>query len=400
MKSPWSRRFALVLGVAGLFAGASCALVTSYDCFDAPCTDASSTTDSSAPPTAACGVKRPPPKSPTAPNGQDGKRYAVVVNQASLDAKTTDPLGFDLDNACTCDGDKPSCTNPKALPGAPGTGSQCDRPGGVDNQASTLFSDAVIGLVLGENALRSAVAAGRFAPILQISDWNGTPDDSEIRVDFFSGVERRGGISSTDAGMDAGTNNGGRDASGEDASIEGGKTGELEGWTIHREGVVAEGGAFASLTNFGKGYVTQGRLVVESNSSYPILFRTQFGDKPTDIRTSQILLVAPTLVAEIRKTANGVTLTNGVIAARWSLQGALRLVAAQSDCKASPVYDSFRAQLCSAADIRLATSPLDPSAACDAISFTMAFGGSPVEVRALDGTNVTTCAELKDDCSR
>jgi hypothetical protein len=396
MKSSWSRRFALVLGVSGLFAGASCALVTSYDCFDAPCTNASSTTDSSTLPTAACTVKRPPPKSPNAPNGQDGKRYAVVVNQASLDAKTTDPLGFDLDNACTCEGDKPSCTNPKALPDAPGTGSQCDRPGGVDNQASALFSDAVISLVLGENALRAAVAAGRFAPILQISDWNGTPDDSEVRVDFFSGVDRRGSTSSTDAG----TNDGGRDDASPDANLEGGTSDSVQGWTIHREGVVSEGGAFASLTNFGKGYVAQGRLVVTSNSSYPILFRTQFGDKPTDIRTSQILLVAPTLVAEIRKTTGGVTLTNGVIAARWSLQAALRLVAAQNNCKPNPVYESFRTQLCSAADIRLATSPLDPSAACDAISFTMAFGASPVDVKALDGIDVTTCSELKDDCSR
>jgi hypothetical protein len=98
-------------------------------------------------------------------------------------------LGFDLDGVCTnsksCPGEnKVSCTSL-------GTGIPFDGLSCRDNTFGRLEATAVslpgVGKQFGlsNDGFNCALCNGNYNFVIQLSDWNGEPDDSNVRIDFY-----------------------------------------------------------------------------------------------------------------------------------------------------------------------------------------------------------------------
>lgn len=92
-------------------------------------------------------------------------------------------LGFDLDGACTCTDTKvETCTTPKARPVL------CDGPGGRDNSFPRLYKDLItFGFADSSTAITQDLDSGKYTILLRIENYNGLPDDNDVRLTFYVG---------------------------------------------------------------------------------------------------------------------------------------------------------------------------------------------------------------------
>lgn len=92
-------------------------------------------------------------------------------------------LGFDLDGACTClDTQAETCTTLKPRP------TLCDGPGGRDNSFPRLYKDLItFGFADSSTAISQDLDSGRYTILLRIENYNGLPDDNDVKLSFYVG---------------------------------------------------------------------------------------------------------------------------------------------------------------------------------------------------------------------
>src|SRR5262249_11024865 len=84
-------------------------------------------------------------------------------------------------NVCTCD---QRTTNKNGISTCKpvGNNSLCDDDGGVDNKGAVLFGTFASTGVNIDDAITSDVGDGKKDLLLQVSGWNGKPNDREVQV--------------------------------------------------------------------------------------------------------------------------------------------------------------------------------------------------------------------------
>lgn len=135
-----------------------------------------------------------PPGPPDADLTDDSNEPTLVFAFSGVDttARQEDgtPLGFDLDDTCSCSplaGTKHdggfSCTPP----GDPAE--HCDGDGGIDN-ALAMLADSVSNLLTREE-LDSELRCGETSILLLLNDYNRLPDDAEVTVQVIESTGLR-----------------------------------------------------------------------------------------------------------------------------------------------------------------------------------------------------------------
>jgi hypothetical protein len=129
-----------------------------------------------------------PPNPGTAGTGT--LTFTAALSQIMLGQTDGGPYyGFNLDRTCTCFLDaSDSCTRPNGEPRA------CDDPNGIDNYARRIF-ETINALPTGEDGgfiteakLNVALQTGLSGALIQVSQYNGLPNDGEVTVTVFGSV--------------------------------------------------------------------------------------------------------------------------------------------------------------------------------------------------------------------
>jgi hypothetical protein len=283
-------------------------------------------------------VPRPP--SPDA-GGPFGDETFVVALREILLKKAADgsDLGLDLDRYCTCQGETPSCIPPKGQPEQ----FACDLAAGRDNRTPTLFAlIETIYQVEDLSPLYTQFAEqGNWSLLLRVSDYNGEPNDNQVRVDWFSSA-RSNSLPSWD-GSDL--------------------------WPV-LESSVLNGSIDQPRTFDPGGYVTNGVLV----------FSVPEGrlDIAGPVTRMSIPLTGGSVMARIEKNpGGGYALRDGTIAGRISLADLFNMIGSFRDengqpfCTDEAFWGATKDSLCRGVDIQ--TDFAEPNKPCNAVSFAAGF---------------------------
>ena len=288
-----------------------------------------------------CGLTYPDP--PGATDSNSLPPIVVAIHTVDL-GDMADTPGYDLDSTCTCYQDAGnSCVGP-----SPNKTTYCDADGGVDNQAAKLFQ--LIELPLGAGNFGSTFFSekandGNWSLLIQISNYNGQPDDPAVDVAFFP---------TKGLGMTPMWN--GNDA-----------------WPVDST-AVGDGGPGTSIYNSNGAYVSGGILV----ATFPTNRITLAGGT----ETISVQLSAGVLTARLSKANGMYSLTEGVIAARWSGTDIFRSLSSFRDNNGNPIctnmttYTVAKGVICNDLDISVdGTQP--KSAPCNALSIGIGFTADP-----------------------
>jgi hypothetical protein len=281
------------------------------------------------------------------------------VDFGEEDLSSGPTVGYDLDDACSCDGDEGSCLAPDFV-----TADTCDGPRGRDNSAARLF--AIIRSVAPDtNSEQTSeyIEAGDWSLLVRLRGYNGQPNDEQVEVSLYPST-----------GLD------------DDPCEPTGRTPNWDGndrWPV--PDIALEGGAGGSggmapdcsgaseLLDSPRwrddaGYVRDGVLVgALPDAGLTILD----GDGPLSI-----VLTQGFLSGRLSREEGRWKLSGGLLVGRWSLAEALGIagrfrVDGEALCTDHPVYELMKNAVCSVADITAGVS--GPTAECDALSFAVGF---------------------------
>jgi hypothetical protein len=324
---------------AGLVLAAGCSLVTSYDGFTA----------SGGP---VCG-KRFPPEPPAAPNKGGVELVGVSTGLKFLDEPDAgSPLGYDLDNLCTCpDLAARSCKNANA-----GGDQQCDVPGtGIDNAAGSLLGNIFPADANGR--LLDTLKHGANGVLVRVQDWDGTPDDVSVKVAIFNVVGLKG-------------------------DVDGGAGTKLDGTD---EMLVDEASLF-NIQDLGPkyfsstAYVSGGSLV----AALDVDFRFEIPPpNPLAGVIVQIPLRSAHLVGKIGRVGmTGLKLTEAQLVGRVPMADVFAQIANLGICQTDPAFQGFKPKTCAAFD--LTAAPVAGSGRstqpCNALSFAIGLTVGPAKL--------------------
>lgn len=277
---------------------------------------------------------KPAPPDPVLGSG-GGRSFVTVFADLSLEEPGADFCipSENLDGVDTCNDAGASCTG--------GSGGACDKEGGVDRMLNDVALQpnfkAVIDTVPALN-LTGQVRSGRFAILLRVSDYNGTPNDANVTVEYFfsNGLAVDGGKPAFDT---------------------------TDVWTIDKGAVRNDDSGIAAVRDL-TAYVTDGVLVSRAATSLTAL---------------AIPISNATVVARV-SASEPFHLTD----ARWSgyapVTELLRTISLGATggtplCPGNSTYDQLAAVACAKAD--LSTHALLADAPCDALSVSLAVRGRP-----------------------
>lgn len=347
----------------------ACALLTSFDGFDEPKArpaDAAVDAPEAGPP-AACAHKRWPAPPDAGGSNELGDLFGAV-RAMTLVSAGPEPLGFDLDDLCSCP-ERVACTGARA--NAP-----CDpRDSGIDNAATSLFSffSAASGIALDESGLRAGLDRGRFGLVFRVSAWNGEPDDPDVRIALFNAFD-------VNPGTDAGARFDGSDR-----------------WLLDVESIVDGRIPVYPSTS---AYVRGGVLVAALSRVLVKIRIPTVEDRwlliPVEMRDVHVS-------ARIARSGGGVELRGGELGGRMPSGSLLALAASAGVCPGTEGYRSLKPLLCDARDV-----PIDPSkdgddGACEALSMGIGFEAAPAAIVAEAGkpSDFVPCADAgpADDCN-
>lgn len=324
-KQAW-RAGATVLVLVALAAG--CSLVTSYDGY----------------------VREGPaaktiPDRPNIPTTRGGTNLVGATSSLRfLDQPDASVLGYDLDETCTtADLATRPCTNGKAI-------DQTDLQGRcIDNAAGAILS----GLYppAANARLQDALRHGRFGLLLDVADWDGTANDSAVKVVFLNVVGLEGD-------QDGG---GGATYKGSDRFV------------IDRDSFFNEEELVPTYSTT-KAYVVDGMLVAPIDA---FSFRIEVPNAQGTASVVSIPLSKATLIGRIQRDGTaGLRMNDAQLVGRLAVADVFKQISGIGLCRSSPNYQGIKAQTCAALDL-----PLDPnarrSATCDALSFAMGFSIGP-----------------------
>jgi hypothetical protein len=137
---------------------------------------------------ARCALRHPPPP-PQTLEENELPSIAFAMDALYFDGEAFGaPLGLDLDNACTCQGEPPedeTCLRD-------GGRKRCDALEGRDNEFAPLFLQFV-DQFLSRDFVTEGIQEGKYTGIISLSAWNGQPNDPRVTVAILSsrGTEPR-----------------------------------------------------------------------------------------------------------------------------------------------------------------------------------------------------------------
>lgn len=350
MKLAW-RAVALIGAGVALVAG--CSIVTSYDGYVHEGPEA----------------RRFPGRPPPSGAKSGPELLGAMSSLRFLDRGDAGTLGYDLDGLCTTSSlDTRACTNAKAV-------DQTDLQGRcIDNAAG-----AILGNLYPPSAderLLESLRHGRNGVLIRVSDWDGTPNDSSVKVALFNvvGVEgdQDGGAPATFKGQDR--------------------------FIIDKDSVYNEEDVVPKFVA-PAAYVAEGVLVAPLDT---FVFRIEVPNAQGTASVVFIPLSAATFIGAIARVgASGLRMNAAQLVGRLPVVQLFKQISGIGVCRDSRDFEGIKAQTCAALDL-----PLDPaarrSAPCDALSFAMGFSISPAQLGALASSPgvPSVCGEEPDETCR
>ena len=114
--------------------------------------------------------------------GTEGGDLDIVlaIREIFVNDEEGNPVGFDLENVCTCQGQGPTCL-------APPNGFDCDAPRGIDNNLSSVFPVLALALNVPDLATYYSARAedGEWSLLMRIRDYNGEANDPQVRLSWY-----------------------------------------------------------------------------------------------------------------------------------------------------------------------------------------------------------------------
>jgi hypothetical protein len=313
-----------------------------------------------------------PAHPPTRGGGNgDGPPLILAFNLISggLEQNVKTDFGWDLDDHCTCqDTVKPeACVRPN--PNAPET---CDRPNGRDLAGNLALRQATT-LVAGvsDTNLAAQLEAGKFGAVMIVRNYDGSLNDSSVRVDFAPSY---GTVSVPDGGVPA------VDGKGKLVPVALKHDG-TDVWSFAPQFATKNGGLLDAIARDDNAYVRGGVLVANFKTAWVVVQFDLTNGNPLAIRVDDVIVSA-----NVSKTAKGIELVDGRIGGRSSISTMLQSFEVWSDptgvgdmCPntGSIAFSAIQGGLCRNRDIRGFKSEDGKGLPCDAISFGIAFGAEP-----------------------
>lgn len=297
-----------------------------------------------------------PPRPAESPDMGSGPEFWLVVKWVDIGDGDQDgvPLysqvGYDLDQACTGQGDGPSCIKPSWA-----TADHSDGPGGRDNALGALHDANGYGFGSWTVTFTAIARAGFMSSIIRVRGYNQMGADNQVEVSWYGGR-----LHAPSAFEDE--------------------------WAVFDRWLepVSAGAAGASDDAYPPRYHDPLAYVTTDN-----VLVAHFREALTVTGLFQHVVLTGKLVRNLVWE-----LRDATFAARLNLDEALGLlsrftVMGEQVCTNAPDYEALKANLCSYADIHSAApydpfTPDDPSLPCDALSAAWAFGADPVNVVGVD----------------
>jgi hypothetical protein len=338
-----------------------------------------------------------PPDRPTTEDGTENVDFVVAAarvrifpgGSASFPHPTA-PVGFDLDDTCTCPG-PPSCR-------AIGAQQQCDGEGGTDDGAGVLFERFAL-LAPGsfsDDALNAPSSNGLGTLLMRVRGYNGGQNDKQVIVTVYvsSGIQ---GIQYQEGGALTPPKNDGTDVWTVDpSSLLGGAT--VDG------GASCEGNDNVCVPLFvdTEGYVTNGVLVARID--FPIAVGA--GSSRLVMKISGGVTTAPL----IRNDGGTYRVDDGQLAGRWNTADVLTAISNIQDplavghnlCLDSGTYANIKELACKASDITTQPAMDNMGLPCDALSIAIGLSAVPAHLGPIYARPITPAPcgpDWKDDCS-
>jgi hypothetical protein len=320
-----------------------------------------------------CMAQRWPDNPMGGPSGGDA---SFVVAFDSLDFAYTDPIGFDLDNVCTCVGDAgSSCVTPSG-------GRACDQPGGRDVYGNILLNGLGTEFdALAPQTLNGDVSAGDFGVLLEVDNYNGESNDQGVTVKAFASP----GTTQQPPRHDG-----------------------TDVWYVAPDSVV--GGstmppyAAPKYQTF-DAYVVDYVLVAHLSGGFGLVARPNAGgaNNPVTLNLSDLWL-SGTLVPP--GDGGGWTITKGNVGARWPISRVLDDIHAlsgsngESLCGTDPYYVIAKSMICGALDIASNPSADNTGVPCDALGLGIGFTGEPAIIGDVLPLNpIINCPDAASSCA-
>jgi hypothetical protein len=315
---------------------------------------------------------RQPPTRPSGPDDgvDDGEVIwglrRVVLSQGDEWAN----IGFDIDNRYTQRPDYDTeCTPPAA-----GVRPALDGNEGIDNVFGKDLYPLVELTVPGlETTARMAQEEGFGLPVIRVTGWNGTPNDTRIQVVITTSVfatSAEGAAPDMPPIVDI---RGPRDVriGGEAAPL---PAWDGEDWSWVRDDSYVGGDLSRPIIIDDNAYVRDGTFVTRLPSGIDILFPAM--DVGVLVRLTDAIAVG--VLGE-----NG-DLETVTVAGRWSITDLLSTAENVGICRGTTEYNILEGQLGRIADLRRQPpEPGDPILDCDALSLGVTFYGSRLRVAGL-----------------
>ncbi len=306
-----------------------------------------------------CNSRRPPAR-PTSADDESVAPKIFVLRDIVIDQSPTlwETMGYDLDGVCS----KPP-EHPVECMAAGASQPELDGEEGIDNA----FGHVVVPILkvadsdLQEGARRSQ-REGRSAIVVHVSNYNGLPSDPSVRV-WLGQAREAIPAGATEPGIPA--------WDGQDSFYvvdSAFRNGDLNEPNIDDDNA----------------YVADNRLVMRLPDRAPFPFQTSNG-------TVVLTLTDAFLTGTIETDGS---LTDVILAGRWSIQDILAAVELVGMCPADVTYGLIENLLNNNADIRSTPGTGGPGAICNAISIGLGFTGFP----GLFG-GLTTTEAVVNPCS-
>ncbi|MDB4934610.1 MAG: hypothetical protein JWP87_1582 [Labilithrix sp.] len=319
---------------------------------------------------------------PTTPDGASMPTVVFAMDSLQFDEQSAGmPLGFDLDDACTCPEDD-TCVPPD------GGDRRCDRSDGRDNAFGPLFGQLLDPFGSRDFATQG-IRDGNYGAIISLSQWNQLPNDPLVTIGFFTS----GGL---DTPPDAGKSKPRFDGT--------------DRWTIDPESLVSGDQLIGEDCHTStrcvpfyadlKGYVKDDQLVAQIDRA-PFVVSTKTG-------RFEIELTSVILTAHVVREGGILRLERGELVGRSASGRLLAAIGQLQDpfgtdaglCHSADAYGLAKGAICDAVDIAAAPADDKTGKSCTAVSGGLGF----TAVQALGGTvfstvrNPNACASFTDTC--
>lgn len=326
--------------------------------------------------------RQPPERPAGADDGIDVGEIAFGLREVSLDqGDGWREIGYDLDHRDTQAPDYASECRPPGVPRPP-----TDGVDGIDNVFGDKLYPLVELTVPGlEASARSAQEDGYGLPVIRITGWNGTPNDSQIRMVLTTAV-----FSTSAQGVD--------DATPPVVDVRGHRDVYIDGEPIplptwdHRDWIWVRSDSYVGadldhpVISDDSAYVRDGVMVARLPAGVDILF-------PADT-TGVLVRLTDAIATGVLQEDGDIFVT---VAGRWSVVDLLSTAENVGICRGTSQYSILEGQINRIADLRREpTRPGDPTdLRCDALSIGVTFAGTRSRVAGLaEGAPVVNqCSE-------